>query len=377
MTDLDQRLHAADPARDVSGYDDASTTRLLDHICAGDATELAPTRRASGRGRRWTLALAVAGMAGVLTLTPVGLRLSDDSPGGSGHGGLAVVDAAASAEASELLHRAAAVTPTDPPVRAGQYWKITRVARENSSESRAVAGAPGGFDTAKFMVTNTRVQYLPVDGHGIQWSVSRTGVDPVHVSGPRDWFTPAVETDVIALDPGPTEVAGNWVNPSVAFFGAMPTEPTALRARLYTWDGEGDPYRPPAEQPGGPNTFDADGYAFSKAADILSDGRAPARLRSAALEVLRTISGVQITDRAASVAGQAGVSIGRALGPESDYRQIVIDPTDGVVLGERWVVGPLNTGHGDVAGAVRAEVSFTRELVDTVPRDVRDGAERP
>ena len=73
----------------------------------------------------------------------------------------------------------------------------------------------------------------------------------------------------------PATEPGSWQNPTPSWLADLPTETSALRARLYA-DAQGHGTTP-------------DGEVFVLIADALRSQRVPAHLRSAMFEVLQTV----------------------------------------------------------------------------------------
>jgi RNA polymerase sigma-70 factor (ECF subfamily) len=86
---------------------------------------------------------------------------------------------------------------------------------------------------------------------------------------------------------------------------------------------------------------------FSRIIDILRSGLVPAPQRAALLEALSRIPGVTATDNVKNLDGVAGVAIGRTEPLRSGERQeIIIDPSTGLVIGERTMSGTTLFGWG-------------------------------
>lgn len=86
----------------------------------------------------------------------------------------------------------------------------------------------------------------------------------------------------------------------------------------------------------------------------------PADLRAALYRVLQTVPGVGVTSRAAAIDGETGIAIGRPEPGDGSSQEIVIDPSDGELVGftETYPDGSRST------------TTMHRELVHGVPADV-------
>lgn len=310
------RLRLADPAAAIPDYDQAETSLLLTRA-----------RRPGARGRRIALLAVAACLALVFAMMPVWWPRTG-----------------ATARASDLLDRAS-VAAYDPPARGDQYWRITT--RSISSDIIGEGGW-GDPDTVSVLRWMSRVQYLAVDGSRPSWFADRTGPYVRQVSGPvtqlpkAQWSSPDVWTTDLTpaqLDPAPWD--------------ALPTNPDALRARLYQLaHGRGQ---------------SPDGEVVVIIADALRSGRIPAPVRQAMFRVLKTVPGIDLGKDPVTLDGRQGVALGRFESVGEFRQELVFDPDDASLIGERQVFATL-------PGAPTLETSVTRILVDSVPDDIRRGA---
>ncbi len=354
-TEFDTRLRAADPAVDLPEYDPERARALLHRIVteppAGPAfpaaARTAPPKPSARRTRRLVLGgvgvlTAAAVTTGVLLVAP----LTTPGPDGS-------TPAGASAAAAEVLRRAADITPVDPPTKPGQYWKIT------TTGTTLTTTVSDGTSTNDLM-RGTRVEYVAVDGARPTWFVDEPSTWVRRLSGPPN--PPPEPTrgtrDVWTLGIPPSAVPGSWQQPNLAWLKDVPREPAALRARLYA-DAAGH----------GQST---DGEVLVLVADVLRSGLVPGDLRAAMYRVLQTVPGVEVTGHAAVVNGRKGVAIGRNETAGVDRQEIVIDPANGQVIGERSVA--ITGFDGIPSGTVIGDTAVTRAVVDAVPADVVRGA---
>lgn len=347
MTDILDRMAQADPAADLglcavlperartlAGETiERADAEVVDDAGARPAETVIPLRR---RRRRLVAVAAAATLAFGVVAFPIAHEWGPDgTPGLTTHG--------SAAEAAELLHAAAAITPQDPKARPGQFWKITT--------QRAGITVNGDGSTTRG--TSREVAYVSVDGS----SPTVTQVVDVEAGGDR----PKSKPEAWVADVAPNERPGSWLVPNPEYLASLPRETKALRARLYEASaGQG---------------LAPDGNAFVFAYELLRTGMVPADLRASLYRVLADIPGVQVTDRAATVGGRPGVAIGRMEVADGYRTEIVIDPATGTLVGERSIVAADvgNTVQLPL-GTVESETTVTRRLVDEVPASVRASA---
>ncbi|MFT3862619.1 CU044_5270 family protein [Micropruina sp.] len=240
----------------------------------------------------------------------------------------------ATAEAQDLLDRAIAAA-YDPPARADQYWKVT----SNSITSDIIGeGGWGDPDAVSVLRHVRRVEYVAVDGSRPTWFEDRAGPYVRQVSGPATtlpdvgWGSPERWTSNLSpRDEG-----------SLVF--TLPTDPDQLRAELYR-RGQG-------------SGASDDEAAFTGAADILRTGYAPAALRAALLQVLKTIPGVDVVNHDVTLDGRPGVALGRPEPNRNGQRhELVFDRGTAEFIGERYV---FTTPDATI------ETAVSRTLVDRV-----------
>lgn len=337
-TDLFTRLRAADPARDLPGYDEAELTRRARVIAAAPDGAASPAAGRRARPRRLLLAVPVAAaVAAVLVVTP-------SLTGSRG----------ASAEAATLLNTAASsITAVDPAARPGQWWKVT-----TTGFNLATFGVSKTDPTASVTILEgrTSTQYVAVDGSrptvtvsGPATFVRQLGGAPVTAADLPDQLTSSTETSTSNLSPN--DVPGTWQTPNAAFLDGLPRDPEALRQRLYD-DTAGH----------GRST---DGEVVVYVADVLRSGLVPADLRAALYRVLATVPGVEVTARLAAIGTDSGVAFGRYESTDGTRQEIVIDTATGDLVGEREVA--VTALDGIPAGTVIGQTAATRVLVDAVP----------
>lgn len=320
MITLDERLRAADPARDVAGYSPAVSEAML--------TEIVGTGKRRTRGRRWLTVASAAILAVGLVVAPVL---------GFGRGG-------ATAEAAGLLDRAI-IAAVDPPTRPDQYWKITT---DSISSDILGEGMWGDPDTVSALRRFQRITFVAVDGSRPTWFADRQGPYVRQVSGPAralpDTGWSAVDawtTNIAAADSGGLNIL------------RLPRNPTLLRLELYRLAiGRG---------------HSLDDEVVVIIGDALRQGYAPAGLRQAFFEVLKTVPGVDVVARNVTLDGRAGVALGRFEDSVDQQRELVFDVASGEYIGERMIDAGLDATLED---------AVSRELVDRVDPEIARVAKR-
>ncbi|MFK0153145.1 CU044_5270 family protein [Streptomyces sp. NPDC090493] len=240
---------------------------------------------------------------------------------------------AAAADAADFLHRmadtAGAGSPSDAP-----YWKVETRTSVSSS-------APGGVPWTR---TRTETEWLgrnsflrtsSGDGGVVEftglangWALSPDGgarsTTGYRVAQPgRHELT---SWNVGGLPPARRK-AVTWDD-----LKTLPTEPTALRARLL--DGSGGP--------------EADRRLFNGVEALLADAPAGPRLRAALFEVLAGIPHVRLAGSVKDSAGRSGTAV--ELGTGSGSSRMIIDPGTSELLEARTVA---RSAAGSDAGTVR------------------------
>lgn len=341
------RLAAADPARTVPPYEQATAAKLLEHATDPAApyqsTEAAPPARRRGRRGALLLGAAAAATAAALTLGPAVIG------GGTGPGG-------ATPAAAALLQRAADITVSDSPARAEQYYRITTRAAGLSAEGAQRDGRTVGIG---WRTSTESIQYVAVDGRRPSYWVDRSLSDPVRLYGPSDTPPPPREdraSRARTTNLSPVDIPASWQVPTPGWLAGLPREPGALRERMYA-DAAGH----------GPST---DTEVLVLASDVLRSGLVPADLRAALYRVLRTVPGVTVTSEQVTLDGRSGVGIGRTEDRNGLRQEIVVETASGQVIGERTLVARALDGMPLPVGSVFSESSLSRQVVDAVPADV-------
>lgn len=332
-TELDVLLRQADPASDLSAYDEALVLIAVRRaVEEGERPDGVPVR--SRRATRVRLAAAAAAAAAVLIVPVVSLT-------GGG---------AASPAAAAVLSRAASIGATDPIARPDQWFAVTTTGF-HLLESTGV-DKQSAADSSSWLVSSRRTEYVAVDGSRPSWVVETDAETARLVAGSGQ--APQPTTGAWTSNVSPRDVPSTWQVPSPAFLAALPRDVGALRERLYA-DAAGL----------GSST---DGEVLVLVADVLRSGLVPADLRSSLYRVLETVPGVEVTSQSVAVGGVTGVGIGRFEDVNGIRQELVIDPTTGQVVAEREIA--VRELDGIPAGTVIGQTTVTRSIVDAVPASV-------
>ena len=319
-------MRAVDPACGFPDYTADDRDRLLRPVLA-EPTPLAPRRRSRWRHTRWLPAAAAAVLAIGMLVVP----------------GLGLFPSGATAAAKGLLDKAI-VAAVDPPTRPDQYWRITI-----DSITNDLLDPEGRLDdpnSAWALRHSQRISYVAVDGSRPSWHVDRTGPFIRQVSGPptalpeEGWTTTEVWTTDLS------EREQDYIG-----ILDLPTDPEALRAELYRIGHE--------------QGASEDEGTLEVIAGILQSGYAPAELRAALFEVIKTVPGVDLVDQNVTLSGRSGIALGRAEpARDGERRELIFDRETAEVIGER---------HVWVEPDMMVESALSRELVDRVdPEVLRD-----
>ncbi len=337
MPDLFEDFMRTNDLGDRVVPDPSRRDKILAKAYEDNVAEVEPRRRAHW-GRRIAIAAAVAAVTGGLALT------------------MFTAAPTLMASASDKVLTKAAQNATDPPAKAGQYWKITTTGVSGvTADTRPVYSI--------CLVKQSGTAYISVDGNKPNWYTNSKltvvkqiqGTDCTLGEGEGSFTRNRTDND----DPG------GWDNPKADWVAALPTTVDGLRDKIYK-DSKG-------------SGTGADNEAFEVIAEALKTGRAPAQLRSKLFEVLKTIPGTTVTDESVDINGRTGVAIGRmetnsstdpADEPSEEQKvEIVIDSNTGELIGERY---PSTTPDGE-ASSTYTEFS-PREVVDDIPADVKKNA---
>ena len=340
-----RRLDADTPAPTEAALTEAFAA-LTERMTASEqrGRKHVPNRRRAVRLRRGALITAAAA-----TLI-VGLVLTDTI-------GLAGLRPGASAEAAEVLDRAARTTirSIDPVLDTGQFLRVD-FRSVHSAETATDAG-----DLVLYSIHEDHTTWIPADVRA-SWTEVRF---PLRSAG-QYWGKNAKEIadkdHPATTDRKPEVLHGK----AGAFFGpigttpdsvdALPRDPRTLLNHIYrvTFGTGSSP----------------DDEALVFIADTLRTGFADATLRAALYRAAALVPGVTLTADSATLNGTTGVAIGR-LEPKYGIRQdLIIDPDTGTVIGDRRVATRELDGLIP-AGTTIAWSSARTTVVDEIPARYR------
>ncbi|WP_160669330.1 hypothetical protein [Pseudarthrobacter sp. ATCC 49987] len=97
----------------------------------------------------------------------------------------------------------------------------------------------------------------------------------------------------------------------------------------------------------------------------LRTGVIPADLRAAFYKAAAFIPGVTVVDKQATIDGRTGIAIGIPSPDGGSRQETIIDPTTGLMIGERNVL--LKDYPGFPAGTVMTWTSVRTSVVNTAP----------
>ncbi|WP_185751172.1 CU044_5270 family protein [Arthrobacter sp. 31Y] len=296
-----------------------------------------PTRKRKG----WKKVgiISVAAVAAVAALVAV------DVIGPTGWRG------AATAQAAQVLNDAAQTTiqNADPVVNPGQYLKI------QSSNLWGSTTVDENGRQFQWLDTENMTMYIPANRTD-EWVWERSGRIPTvffdeaskEYATNGQLGTPIGET-LRAVNGGfygPPDQSGF---PSTNYLDTLPRDPYLLLNNIFKKTlGHGQ---------------SVDGQALVFIADLLRTGMVPADLRAALYKAAALIPGVTVTDAQATLNGRVGVAIGRVEEASHSRQDIIIDPTTGLLIGEREVLtqaqGALPAGTATTLTTIETTVSDT------------------
>lgn len=252
-------------------------------------------------------------------------------------------DAAAASTLDDAA--AAAIKTSDPVVGPGQYLEVATHAAY-ASFTQAPDGTPTGF-----LASQDSQLYIPANTSQV-WTWIRDARLPVQTFGSESQKAAAADPPLPAETVRARSGAfyGGPANVTPASLASLPKDPTQLLNYIYrTTLGQG---------------ASGDGEALVWIADTLRSGIVPADVRATMYRAAALIPGVTLTPGSANLDGHTGVAIGRD--ETNGLRQeIIIDPSTGLLIGEREVL--LKASNGLPAGASMGWTAVTTTVVDSVP----------
>ncbi|MET4097445.1 hypothetical protein ABIB51_004401 [Arthrobacter sp. UYCu712] len=293
--------------------------------------------------RRTAMRLALASAA---TVAIVGGLIAGDilaPAGGPGPG-------PAAATAAQVLNDAAQTTiqTADPVVNPGQYLKIDSTNLWGSFSTEQDGSQYQWLDTEKMTM------YIPANRDD-EWVWERSGRIPTTFfdEASKEYAQSTqmgAKDEVLRGENGAFYGPGTESSfPSPSYLDALPRDPRLLLEDIYQKTvGKGQ---------------SVDGEALVFIADLLRTGMVPGELRAALYKAAALIPGVTLTDEQATLDGRKGIAIGR-VEDFSHFRQdIIIDPKNGLPIGERQVLtepfGTMPAGTATTWTTVETSVSDT------------------
>jgi len=321
------------------GPTDQQIESMREHVMTSIALSERTAHTSGVRGkktRRKIVWLAVASSVTAATLVVVGATW----PGNSG----------ASAQAAEVLHRAAMLTvlTTDPVVGPGQYLKI------ETSENYSTTGMNSAGDFVSWLAPSTRTLYVPGTPSD-DWVLERYLMEPTTFFGDgareaamKEWSINRFDkyTNGIFHAPEGYDFATTFADTS-----ALPRDPQKLYDYFVSTDK------------GGSNSLAEN--VWVRITDLLRTGIVPADFRAALYGAASLVPGVEIIPGGATVHGRTGIVLGRLENSRNARQDIIIDPANGLILGERVVL----TAEQSMApaGTLVAATSVRTSIVDSAP----------
>ncbi|MCS7481024.1 CU044_5270 family protein [Umezawaea endophytica] len=134
-----------------------------------------------------------------------------------------------------------------------------------------------------------------------------------------------------------------------AFYEALPRDPD----QLVTWLTD---YT--AQRGSAPTTM------FHFGVQFLTSGVMPADLRGPFLRAMAKIDGVKVVEEATTSDGRKGIALG--IGDERERRDLIVDPDNGEIIGERAVAADKPDSSWIKPGTVTSSVSLTIKIADAI-----------
>jgi hypothetical protein len=283
-------------------------------------------------------------------------------------GGIVVADVVrpsgpgATAEAAEVLNNAAAATirTSDPVVGPGQYLKIDTTAVYAAG---VALGDPGtGGRSVEWLDKSSDHLYVPAN-HAGEWIWKREA----HI--PTTFFSEEAKEAATkyqqSQSDNPLRTGELLRAPGGNFYG----EPRLLFAGLPLEEGVKNLPRDPQalldaiRQRGKQGSPEAE--TLESIAAALRTGVVPADLRAALYKAAALIPGVTVVDSEANLDDRVGTAIGIENPNRETRTDIIIDPSTGLLIGERVVT--LKAGKTFPAGTATAWTSVKTSVVGSAP----------
>ncbi|MER6944956.1 CU044_5270 family protein [Nonomuraea sp. NPDC000554] len=167
-----------------------------------------------------------------------------------------------------------------------------------------------------------------------------------------------------------------------AYLSTLPTDPAALRERLYRDLPKATPTATATDAATDTATAtandtakgeDADARAFSGVSDLLRETYLPRPQREALFETIKAIPGVQVAEGVEDSAGRKGVALGH-VSPWGTLEQLIFTPDTHMLLGERSTVVDEKLAKAPKGSVLALTAQLNVEVVDQLP-DAPDASE--
>jgi hypothetical protein len=296
-----------DVVRDVL----ADTPRMTDEGFA-DARARVLHMQGRRKPRRWTrLAAGAAAVALIATAALIISTLVDPTP--------------QPATAATILHEAATlIQASDPPIAPTQSRYVRT---ESTMRSRTERCAYTQHDIDEIWIPHDpQAEWLLRRDYGrIAWDTCQ---DPTSSTLPRAYQQEYRAKHGLFAVPGAEKPDSppSWYNPTPEFLAGLPRDPEAMFQLI--------------KQEYKSGTAEPSKAYFQHAIQLLGTAVLPADLRATMYRAMTFIPGVTVTEQFVTIDGRTGTAIGLDLGTRGDIRtDIVIDPRNGILIGER-TLGP-------------------------------------
>ena len=313
------------------GLSEDQITRMRENVLE----RVTPSKRVRVPRRRIAIglsgALVIAAAATIIAIVP------SISPMGT------------SSAAAAALHSAALATieSSDPVVQPGQYLRV-----DTNSVYIAYGHSESG-QSETWLNPTSGVLYIPSDPRGT-WVWER------HNLQPTTFFGKGTDAGMDYFNNKNPNLNGVFRAKNGDFYGgraenyhfdSLPRDPAKLRDYFYN------------AYAGGSSSVDED--VWVRMTDMLRSGTVPADLRASMYRTIALIPGVTLVDSEATLDGKSGIAIGRSEAGRNSRVDIIIDPTTGLLIGEREVA---LAEQGDIpANTVIGWSAVTTIVVDITP----------
>lgn len=289
------------------------------------------------------------GLASAATAAIVGALIAGDILGPAG--GPGGVPGAVTAQAAQVLNDAAQTTiqTADPVVNPGQYLKIDSTNLWGSFSTDENGKQYQWLDTEKMTM------YIPANRED-EWVWERSGRIPTTFfdEASKEYAQRTQTAEALVLRGANGAFYGPESEssfPAPSYLDSLPRDPRLLLHDIY-------------EKTAGKGQS-VDGEALVFIADLLRTGVVPGELRAALYKAAALIPGVTVTDEQATLDGRKGIAIGRVEDFSHFRHDIIIDPKNGLPIGERQVLTePLGTMP---AGTATTWTTVETSVADTAP----------